>query len=138
MFPARTLFLACLIGGGIHAWALDPAKGIDQFQVTSWTTEHGLPNDHINAVTQTRDGYLWIATPTGLVRFDGLRFTVFDKRNAGGWPSDDIAGLLSGSDGSLWITHSPRGLTEVRHGSLSFGLFTPERGRNCRVCNTAF
>src|SRR5438445_493266 len=51
------------------------------FRVKHWTTEDGLPEDRIGCIKQTRDGYLWIGTWTGLARFDGLRFTVFNKFN---------------------------------------------------------
>ncbi len=44
-----------------------------------WQTEEGLPQNAIQAITQTRDGYLWVGTPVGLVRFDGVRFTVFKE-----------------------------------------------------------
>ena len=49
-----------------------------QHQFDSWTTENGLPQNSINDILQTRDGYLWLATNGGLVRFDGARFVVFD------------------------------------------------------------
>ncbi len=117
-YAPRPKPLWLLVLAGAHVWALDPARSIDQLQLTSWTTQRGLPHDHINAIAQTPDGYLWIATPTGLARFDGLRFAVFDKRNAGRWPSDDIAGLLAGRDGSLWITHFPGGLTRLYRGQF--------------------
>ena len=55
-------------------WALDPAKTIFQFNCQSWVRQNGLPAGRINTVTQTRDGYIWLGTKNGLVRFDGLEF----------------------------------------------------------------
>lgn len=50
-----------------------------QYRFDTWTTENGLPQNTINDILQTRDGYLWLATYGGLVRFDGARFVVFDR-----------------------------------------------------------
>ena len=45
----------------------------------TWTTDEGLPQNSVNSILQTRDGYLWIGTYEGLARFDGVRFRVFNK-----------------------------------------------------------
>ena len=47
-----------------------------------YQTEDGLPGNNITSIVQTGDGYLWLGTRNGLVRFDGVRFTVFDSSNA--------------------------------------------------------
>ncbi len=58
-------------------------------QFDSWTTENGLPQNSVNDILQTRDGYLWLATHGGLVRFDGVRFVVFDtERRRDRQPAD--------------------------------------------------
>ncbi|MBV9223867.1 MAG: hypothetical protein JOY85_07555, partial [Acidobacteriaceae bacterium] len=49
-----------------------------------WTADEGLPQNVIRGIRQTDDGYLWLATLNGVVRFDGIRFTVFDKSNSPG------------------------------------------------------
>lgn len=54
------------------------------YSVKTWTTEDGLPQNSVIAMTQTRDGYLWLGTLRGLARFDGVRFTVFDEDNTPG------------------------------------------------------
>jgi CheY-like chemotaxis protein len=69
---------------GLIWLVLLPAKGLAQYRFDSWTTDDGLPQNTVSAILQTRDGYLWLATAGGLVRFDGLRFTVFDKSNTKG------------------------------------------------------
>ena len=52
-----------------------------QYRIDSWTINNGLPQNGIHNLWQTRDGYLWLTTVAGLVRFDGVRFTVFDRSN---------------------------------------------------------
>jgi ligand-binding sensor domain-containing protein len=64
-----------------NAIALDPSKAISQYVHGHWDTESGLPQNSVSAVLQTRDGYIWAGTQEGLVRFDGVRFTVFNRGN---------------------------------------------------------
>jgi ligand-binding sensor domain-containing protein len=66
---------------------LIPWRGVGappNFHLQIWGTEHGLPQNAVPAIVQTRDGYLWLATYCGLARFDGVRFTVFDSSNTPG------------------------------------------------------
>jgi diguanylate cyclase (GGDEF)-like protein len=85
------------------AFALDPAKAITQYMQTSWTSESGLPQNSVQAVAQTADGYLWFGTQEGLTRFDGAHFTTYTRHNAHGLASSFIQALAAGRDGSLWI-----------------------------------
>lgn len=55
-----------------------------QYQVEFWTTDNGLPQNTVRSILQTRDGYLWLTTLDGLVRYDGVRFTIFNKNNTTG------------------------------------------------------
>src|SRR5687767_5199260 len=52
-----------------------------QYRIDHWTTEDRLPQNTVNAIVQTRDGYLWLGTWNGLARFDGVRFSVFTPQN---------------------------------------------------------
>jgi len=61
--------------------ALDPNKALTQYGHAVWQDKDGLPQNTVRVITQTRDGYLWIGTEGGLARFDGVRFTVFDRVN---------------------------------------------------------
>jgi len=63
----------------VSASALDPARALSEYLHESWRTEKGLPGESITAVAQTSDGYLWIGTDKGLVRFDGLNFHQFER-----------------------------------------------------------
>jgi len=85
------------------AAGLNPDKPIGQFMRTVWETSSGLPQNSVQAVIQTRDGYVWFGTQEGLVRFDGSRFDVFNLRNTPGLPGNDVKALFEAPDGSLWI-----------------------------------
>ena len=87
-----------------------------------WRSEDGLPQNKIQALTQTPDGFLWIGTSGGLVRFDGVRFTIFDRSNAPALRDDSITTLRPAHDGSLWIGTEGGGLVHMRSGSwVSYG-----------------
>src|SRR5712691_12276531 len=89
--------------------ALSPSKALTRYTRTVWTQAQGLPQDTIRAITQTTDGYLWLGTDEGLVRFDGYDFTTFTKDD-GILPSNSITALCTGQGGALWIG-TPNGLT---------------------------
>jgi len=92
-----------LAGLTTSAFALDPRKAMSQYVHNAWSTNEGLPQDSVNAIVQTGDGYLWIATQEGLARFDGVGFTVFDSSDTRGVVGNFVYSLLADGDGSLWI-----------------------------------
>ncbi|HYL35663.1 MAG TPA: two-component regulator propeller domain-containing protein [Bryobacteraceae bacterium] len=104
--------------------ALNPHRRLTQYTRTTWTQEHGLPQDTIRAVTQTKDGYLWLGTDEGLAQFDGYDFVIFNKEN-GALPSNSVDALWTGRDGGLWIG-TPGGLTLYR--DAKFTTFTKKDG----------
>jgi signal transduction histidine kinase len=114
--------LAAWLASG--ALALDPRKSLTQYSRTIWTQERGLPQDTIRAITQTKDGYLWLGTDEGLARFDGYEFVVFNKTK-GDLPDNSITALAAANDGALWIGTS-NGLTQYREGR--FRTFTVKHG----------
>ena len=65
-----------------------------QYRFDSWTADTGLPQNIIRAIHQTADGYLWLATLDGLARFDGVRFTIFNKSNSPGIQSNRFTGII--------------------------------------------
>src|SRR6185295_9066778 len=67
--------------GATQARGLDAAGAPAHFGHDAWDSDAGLPQNSVQVILQTRDGYFWIGTQEGLVRFDGVRFTVFDSRN---------------------------------------------------------
>jgi ligand-binding sensor domain-containing protein len=88
------------------------------FIVDAWSTEEGLPQSSVISVIQTRDGYLWLGTLNGLVRFDGNRFTVFDEENTPGLNSDRIIYLFEDSHTNLWVGTDTTGVGLVRNGTV--------------------
>ncbi|HUC84744.1 MAG TPA: two-component regulator propeller domain-containing protein [Candidatus Acidoferrales bacterium] len=84
--------------------------------IRSWGTEAGLPQNSVNAIVQSQDGYLWLATRDGLARFDGIRFKVFGLEQ--GLPSVDISALLEDHEGTLWIGTFGSGLCRLAHGRI--------------------
>jgi PAS domain S-box-containing protein len=81
-----------------------------------WTTENGLPQNSINALVQTREGYLWLGTHGGLARFDGVRFQVFEPGNTPELKSSRIISLFEDHAGNLWIGTQYGGLTRYANG----------------------
>jgi PAS domain S-box-containing protein len=83
--------------------ALDPAKSIYQYNCRNWTRQNGLPVNGISAMTQTRDGYLWLGTQKGLVVFDGVQFNLISLPNQHQFWNQTISSLTTSKDGGLWF-----------------------------------
>ena len=98
--------------------ALDPNKRLSQYAHTAWRIQDGDFAGAPNAITQTADGYLWIGTLAGLVRFDGVRFVPWIAPEPKALLSSDIYSLLGARDGSLWIG-SGHGLSRWKDGDLT-------------------
>jgi signal transduction histidine kinase/ligand-binding sensor domain-containing protein len=92
-----------------------PVKPLRYYALSSWKTDQGLPQNFITAITQTSDGFLWVGTMSGLVRFDGVRFVSFPAGGGENNLQERVTGLVPGEDGSLWIGTSA-GLTHYEHG----------------------
>ncbi|HJQ36767.1 MAG TPA: two-component regulator propeller domain-containing protein [Thermoanaerobaculia bacterium] len=109
---------------GTSALALDPHRALTQSRLTVWTSDSGLPQNTIDALVQTRDGYLWMGTEEGLARFDGVRFVVRDRESAPALRSSFISSLFEARDGTLWIGTYGGGLARLRGGEIE--AFHPE------------
>src|SRR6266851_4780509 len=105
----------------LRVFALDPSRLLSQFGHDIWQREQGLPNNTIHAILQTHDGYLWLATEEGLVRFDGVHFKIFDTQNTREIASNQIQFLFEDKLGELWIG-TAAGLT--RYKDQQFNPFT--------------
>lgn len=89
-----------------------------QYRFDSFTTDDGLPQNGVRGIAQTPDGYLWFTTFDGLVRFDGVRFTVFDKNNSSGIKSNRFNLLYADEKGRLFAGTEDSGLTVLENGSF--------------------
>ncbi|MBL8114515.1 MAG: hypothetical protein JNK60_16665 [Acidobacteria bacterium] len=108
------------------ALALDPDTPLTRFAQRSWLQDNGLPNNSINAIAQTKDGYLWLGTQEGLVRFDGARFVLFDRKTTPVMRQSWVQSLLVTRSGVLWA--GTQGGTLLRYEDGRFTAFTSEDG----------
>lgn len=97
---------AMALAAGAGTEALDPGRALTQFKVDRWQVEQGLPLDTVQALVQSRDGYLWVGTMGGLARFDGVRFTTWDARSTPELGSGSVLALMEDAGGALWIGRS--------------------------------
>src|SRR6266404_295232 len=152
---ARCTILACLLWAGSAA-ALDPALDASQYGHTAWRIRDGFAKGQITTFAQTQDGYLWLGTEFGLLRFDGVRSIPWVPPQGAQLPHDQVRALLAARDGTLWIG-TLRGLAawdgrklltypqlddstinalhEDREGTLWVGAQTANNGLLCAIRN---
>ncbi len=97
------LALALLAG---TAWGLDPRGSLAQYGRRVWQTDNGLPQNTVHAIVQTADGYIWLGTDDGLVRFNGVEFRVFTAETTPALGSSAVQGLTVDGAGGLWVVTS--------------------------------
>lgn len=103
-----------LIGYSPAIFSLDQQKNISQYLIDSYSTADGLPQNSILSIVQTDDGYLWMGTYEGLVRYNGLDFETFNKKNVSNIKNNSISSLCKDSKNRLWIG-TPDGLICYRN-----------------------
>jgi signal transduction histidine kinase/ligand-binding sensor domain-containing protein len=113
----RSTVLLSLLLFTAFAAALDPHQSLRHYGYESWQTDNGLPQNTVHAVLQTQDGYIWLATEAGLVRFDSVKFTVFTHKDTPQLGSDLIYSLTEDKSGTLWIG-TASGVTRYRDRSF--------------------
>src|SRR5215470_3080297 len=154
--PRSILMAGILLVCCSSAFALNPALDVSQYAHTSWKIRDGFAKGRISSIAQTPDGYLWLGTDFGLLRFDGVRNVAWKPPADQPLPSNGIIRLLSTHDGTLWIgtdkglaswngnrlTKYPEvagqfvfALLEDRDGSVWVGTFSPATGRLCTIHN---
>ena len=97
-------------------WARGETNQISEYVHNSWRSADGLPQNSVMAILQTRDGYLWLGTQEGVVRFNGVSFTVLNKSNTPAFKLNDIRALMQDREGNLWIGSLGGGLIQYRDG----------------------
>jgi signal transduction histidine kinase/ligand-binding sensor domain-containing protein len=108
------MLLAC----GSCAWALNPELDVSQYAHTAWKIREGFTKGEISSIAQTPDGYLWLCTGFGLLRFDGVRTVPWQPSGGQHLPSNYISRLLAARDGTLWIG-TRNGLVSWKSGKLT-------------------
>jgi PAS domain S-box-containing protein len=97
-----------------------------QYIVDMWRRSAGLPQNYVFTILQTRDGYLWIGTRSGLARFDGMRFTTYDDRKPGELKESEVWALAEDRDAGLWVGTYGGGVSRLKDGK--FTTFTKADG----------
>src|SRR5215831_17961597 len=101
-------------------------RAVAQYRFDHWTADNGLPQNSVRDIVQTRDGYLWLTTFDGLARFDGVRFTVFNKSNSPGIITNRFVLLYEDAQGDLWASTEDGALTRLHQGR--FTTYTKGQG----------
>ena len=129
-------FFSLFIGQPTISFALDPKKAITQYSHNVWQAESGLPQNSVNTMIQTRDGYLWLGTQEGLVRFDGVRFVVFNSKNVAGLKLNYITALFEDAQGTLWIGTNGGGVSRFKDGK--FTNYSTDEGLSSRIVRSVY
>jgi hypothetical protein len=96
--------------------AIDPHQPITQMNHTAWTAKEGV-NGAVQALAQTTDGFLWLGTTNGLLRFDGVFFERY-RPEQGSFASVSVRSLLATPDGGLWIGYTNGGASFLNRGRV--------------------
>jgi signal transduction histidine kinase/ligand-binding sensor domain-containing protein len=150
------LALGFLVASCPCAFALDPSLDVSQYAHTAWKIRDGIFKHTVQVIAQTPNGYLWLGTGFGLLRFDGVRSVPWQPPKGEQLTSNDIRSLLAARDGTLWIgtrhglsswkdgklDHYPEltgqnvvALLEDREGTVWAGAITTPTGRLCAIQN---
>jgi ligand-binding sensor domain-containing protein len=108
----------CLFLALAYSAAFASDRTIAQFAHTAWGPKDGAPSV-VTALAQTSDGYLWLGSPDGLYRFDGVVFERYQPQSGGPFPVHTVSSLLALPNGDLWIGFSSGGVSLLRHGSAT-------------------
>jgi signal transduction histidine kinase/ligand-binding sensor domain-containing protein len=115
--PSTVIVLGLVLAACPYAFALNPSLDISQYAHNAWTVREGFFKGTMYSIAQTPDGYLWLGTGFGLLRFDGVRFLPWQPPEGEHLPSSTSRALLVARDGTLWIG-TDEGLASWKDGKL--------------------
>src|ERR1700746_2210057 len=118
VFVLRSVLACMLLAMWPSALALAPSLEISQYAHTAWKVREGFAEGTIISIAQTPDGYLWLGTEFGLLRFDGVRTVAWQPPDGEQLPNNRIGPLLVAHDGTLWIG-TFKGLASWKDGKLT-------------------
>src|ERR1700761_8594012 len=105
--------------GRVRMAAQQMAPSASDCLIHSWRSEDGLPQNSVNCLAQTPDGYLWVGTRSGgLARFDGMRFATFNPQSTPDLKDVEIESLSVDSNGALWITAGNESISCMTRGKF--------------------
>jgi ligand-binding sensor domain-containing protein/signal transduction histidine kinase len=134
MQKARVLAASLIVGAATFVPAqTGPLAGYTRHV---WQASDGLPEQTVQAFAQTADGFLWIGTSGGLVRFDGVHFIIFDRQNTPALHENSIFCLMVSRDGALWVGTEGGGV--VRMADSRFESWTTKEGLSNDFVRTLF
>src|ERR1700675_3301917 len=114
------VLLLIFVGGPVASGGqAHPPNAIQGYGHQAWQAPEGLPQDSVQTILQTRDGFLWVGTERGLARFDGLHFDVFKTTNDGRIKINYIEVLYESRDATLWIGTRDSGLIGMKDGKFA-------------------
>src|SRR5215469_3220413 len=119
------LALVCLAH---PAYSVDPDRMLSQYIRDHWGVEQGFTGGSISSFAQTPDGYLWIGTEKGLIRFDGLTFRLFQQASPSTLAIGAVQGLITDNQGNLWILLQSTKILRYHDGSFELGREEAEFG----------
>ncbi|MCI0411752.1 histidine kinase [bacterium] len=125
--------ILCLILIPTGVFAVDLHNTVLDF----WNKGNGLPQNSVYAITQSRDGYLWLATQEGLVRYDGVRFSLFNRKNIPALKQNYLTAILEASDNNMWLGTFGGGVTRSGAG-VSPATITTHEGLADDIVNDVF
>jgi ligand-binding sensor domain-containing protein/signal transduction histidine kinase len=117
-----------LVCSGYSARAIDPNRAISQYMQDRWGSEKGFTGGPVSAIAQTADGYLWIGTEKGLIRFDGISFRSFPQATPTSFLIGPVRGLLTDGQGNLWILLQNTKILRYHDGEFELGRDEAEVG----------
>lgn len=112
----------------LPSFAIDPNRMVTQYIHDSWGTEKGFPGGTISSIAQTPDGFLWIGTDRGLIRFDGVNFRKFEEARPASVTIGPVRKLLTDNQGYLWILLRDTKLLRYRDGAFNLVQGEAENG----------
>jgi ligand-binding sensor domain-containing protein/signal transduction histidine kinase len=110
------------------AFGIDPNRTVMQYVRDSWGVDRGFPNETVTSIAQTPDGYLWIGTDKGLIRFDGLNFQKVEQPISGSFSIGAVQSLISDRQGNLWILLPTTKLVRYHDGTFEMVRGEAENG----------
>jgi signal transduction histidine kinase/ligand-binding sensor domain-containing protein len=118
-------FILCLVP---LARATDTDRAILHYSRQRWGNDNGFPGGPVSAIAQTSDGYLWIGTEKGLLRFDGSNFQLFKQATPSSDPIGPVEGLTADAEGNLWILLKNTQILHFKDGKFELGREETEFG----------